>query len=135
MARHQIEITDMVWEWACKKTGQERPGDFLRDKLTEVMVNDLVGERQPAQLSNVVDLDQTLLKARWKAIGLSPDPLDRPYMDMLDWVRASYDSEEEALEACENKQRSGYDEGGVVAIQNMRRYMMSIYFKAMEREA
>lgn len=35
---HTIEVPDLVWDWAARETGKNKPATFLRDLLTEKMM-------------------------------------------------------------------------------------------------
>jgi hypothetical protein len=132
--KHQVQVPDMIWEWAQKKYGMQVPATPLREIWMAAMLADAKPEHPPeTQKINITNPNQSDFSSRWRALGLAPDPMDIFYEDARNWMISTYECEEDAINAAERKQRQGgYDVGGTVG--DMRALTCYYYKEHLKRK-
>ena len=73
---HVIDVPDIIWEWAQRKSGKINPASWIREHcLYHVMIEDIgaPGSKTPTPPINPED--------RWAAMGMEINPIDPDFTE------------------------------------------------------
>jgi len=99
---HVVTVPDYIWEWAQRETGFIKPTTFLRNCLSQAMIDHI--QQDAAEPVAPVD-EKDDFKARWNLLNMVPDNFDERFtLARKAWIEA-HGSEKLALEWIEKAVR------------------------------
>jgi hypothetical protein len=97
---HVVTVPDYIWEWAQRETQLKKPTTFLRNTLSQAMI-DYIQREDSSPAEPKVDN----LTIRWTKLGCSLDSFDERFtIARKSWVEA-HDNEKAAVEWLEKAVR------------------------------
>ena len=74
---HTIDVPDIIWEWAQRKSGKVNPASWIRENcLYSTMISDIGGE-----ITTVTMTIKETVEDRWIAMDMGFDPIDTEFAE------------------------------------------------------